>query len=260
MTRAIGDIMPGLPTKDAAAYLTAHLSLMATDPGRLPAYVEHSARYGNDAKTIFAFVSTHKPDDVRLTSALFLGYQRGIERKGGRFDKPETDFAEQLVAKGVADTDSATVQRCFDIATGLRLKVSIAPISAFALRKDRHENQRAAAFSALMALDSAQAVSLIGKVLANPDEPVAAREKAAQALGAAGSPAALADLVSALEKAPARMQTTIAAALAGNRRGAELLLKTIATGKASGRLLQNRIVQTKLIESRLPKVAERIAS
>ncbi len=211
-------------------------------------------------KTVFDFVSKHKPDDVRLTTALFLAYQRGMQLKGGlRFDKADLDFAQQLVSKGLADTDPFTIQRCFDIATGLRLKSGFDPVAAFAARKDRHENQRAAAFAAMLALDAKAAIPQIGNVLDDASQPVAAREKAAQALGAAGSPEALKLLVAVIEKAPARMQTVIAAALVGKPEGAELLLKTVAAGKASGRLLQNRIVQTKLRESRLPKVDERIA-
>jgi putative heme-binding domain-containing protein len=260
MVRNVADIMPGLPNGDAADYLMAHLSVLAADPGRLPDYIQHATRYGGGAKSIFAFVTTHKPDDVQLTSALFLAYQRAMQQKGGpRFDKADYDFAEQLVAKGVADSDPSTVQRCFDIAAGLKLKPSFEPIAKFALRKDRHENQRAAAFATLLTLDPGDAVTLISKVLADEADHIAAREKAAQALGAAGSQAALTNLVAALEKAPARMQTVIAASLAGRPEGAELLLKTIAAGKASGRLLQDRIVQTKLNESRLPKVNERIA-
>lgn len=260
MVRLVADIMPGLPTKDAGDYLTAHLSMLASDAGRLPAYVEHAARYGDGAKTLFAFVTKHKPDDVRLTTAIFLGYQRGLQQKGGpRFDKPDFDFAEQLVAKGVTDSDPGTVQRSFEIAAGSKLKPSFEPIAKFAVRKDRHENQRAAAFGTLLALDADKAITLISQVLADADEPIAAREKAAQVLGGAGSPAALASLVAVLEKAPARMQTVIAASLAGKPEGAELLLKTVAAGKASGRLLQDRAVQTRLNESKLPNVGQRIA-
>ena len=47
--------------------------------------------------------------------------------------------------------------------------------------------------------------------------------------------------------------------MAGQQAGADHLLKAVAAGKASGRLLQERAVQARLNESKLPKVGERIA-
>src|SRR5205807_2574676 len=45
----------------------------------------------------------------------------------------------------------------------------------------------------------------------------------------------------------------------GQPAGADQLLKAVAAGKASARLLQERAIQTKLNESKLPKVADRVA-
>src|SRR5262245_61591863 len=88
LIRLVGDIMPGLPTKDAADFLTTHLATLAADGGRLPAYVEHASRYGDAHKTVFKFVTTHKPDDLGRTLGLFRAYQRGLEQKGGvRYDE-----------------------------------------------------------------------------------------------------------------------------------------------------------------------------
>lgn len=260
MVRAIADVVTGLPTMDAADYLTSHLSALAQDTERLPAYIEHATRHGDGAKTVFAFITKHKPEDVRLATAMFLGYQRGFQQKGGpRFEQSDVDFAEKLVAKGLGDSDGNTIQRCFDIAGGMRLKSNFDGIAKFAARKDRHENQRAAAFGTLLALDAEQGTAVIAKVLNDNDEPIAAREKAAQALGGANQ-AARTHLIKALEHSPARMQTVIAAALAGRAEGAEQLLTAIAAGKASPRLLQDRVVQTRLNESKLADVGNRIAS
>jgi putative heme-binding domain-containing protein len=260
MVRLVGDIMPGLPTKDAADFLTTHLATLGTDGGRLPAYVEHASRYGDAHKAVFRFVATHKPDDLRRTLTLFRAYQRGLEQKGGlRFDEPDYAFAEKLVARGLADSNGQAVQASLDIAAGMKLKASADAVAGLAMRKDRNENQRLAAFISLAAIDPDRAMTLAGKVLADPDEPVAAREKTAQVLGGIGSPAAYTHLVAALEKAPARLQTVIAASMAGKPEGAEQLLTAIAAGKASGRLLQDRAVQTRVLESKLPKANERIA-
>jgi putative heme-binding domain-containing protein len=260
MVRAIADVVTGVPSKDAADYLTTHLSALTNDLDRLPAYIEHAARHGDGMKTIFSFVTTHKPDDVRLSVALFHAYQRGLQQKGGpRFDKADYEFAEKLVAKGLADSDAATNLRCFDMANGLKLKGSLELVSEFAARRDRNENLRAAAFSTLLALDAESGVSRVGRVLSSGDEPIVVRERAAQALGTVGTKAAYTELLNALERAPARLQTVIAASLAAKAEGAEVLLGSVAAGKASARLLQDRFVQTRLRESRVTRVDERIA-
>lgn len=260
MQRQVAGVMLGLPTTDAADYITAHLPELATDPGGLSVFVEHASRFGDAHKAIFHFVTTHKPADVRLTVAMFAAYERGLQQKGGiRFDHDDTAFAEGLIAKGLGERDGQVVQACLDLATSMKLKASAGPIREFAMKKTAPVAQRGAAFAALLNLDPVAGGPLLGKVLADADERVEVRERVAQALAATQTPAAYSELVAALEKAPARLQTGIALAMAGHQAGAEHLLKAVAAGKASGRLLQERAVQARLNESKLPKVGERVA-
>jgi putative heme-binding domain-containing protein len=260
MQRQVAGVMLGLPTTDAADYITTHLGDLAAEPGRLPEFVQHASRYGNAHKGIFQFVCTHKPKDVRLTVSMFAAYERGLQQKGGiRFDQDDLAFAEGLVVKGLGERDGQVVQACLDLATAMKLKPSAGPIREFALKKNAPVPQRGVAFAALLNLDPVQGGPLLGKVLTDADERVEVRERVAQALAASQTPAAYSELVAALEKAPARLQTGIALAMAGQQAGADHLLKAVAAGKASARLLQERAVQTRLHESKLPKVAERIA-
>ncbi|HEX3149356.1 MAG TPA: c-type cytochrome [Gemmataceae bacterium] len=259
LQRAVADVLLGLPTKDAADYLTANLANLP-DPKMLPTYIEHASRFGDGAKPIFQFVTTHKPDDLRQTVAMFAAYQRGLQQKGGpRFDKDDTDFAEGLLGRGLKDVDGQVVQSCLDLATALKLKSAADGVRDFAMQKDRPDAQRGAAFATFLAVDPVRAGPIVGKVLTDADERIEVRERAAQALAGAASPATYAELTGALEKAPARLQTSIAIAMAGQAAGADHLLKTVAAGKASARLLQERAVQARLNESKLPKVGERIA-
>ena len=134
-------------------------------------------------------------------------------------------------------------------------------MSEFAARSDRHENQRAAAFATLLAVDPDQGVPLVGRVLAECGRAGrSSASRAAQALGTRRHAAPrMRNCSTRLEKAPARLQTVIAAALAGKPEGAEQLLGRSRPGKASARVLQDRAVQTRLNESKLPKAAERVA-
>ncbi|HVK11188.1 MAG TPA: c-type cytochrome [Gemmataceae bacterium] len=257
--RLIADVALGLPTIDAADYLTNHLAALAGD-GRLPAFVEHASRYCDGAKAIFAFISSHKPDDVKRSLALYQGYVRGLQQRNTRFDAADAAFAERLVAKGLDSRDPQVLQSCFDVATAMRLTAAVPAVATFAVRKDRPDAQRGAAFAALLALDPGKGVREVARVLNAADEPIAVRERAAQALGAFASPEAAAQLLAVIEKAPARLQTVAAAGLATKAAGAEQLLKAVEGGKASARLLQERAVQTRLTESKLPNVGARITA
>ncbi len=259
MLPTIADVATGLPTPEAAAFLSDHLTELTSDAGRLPAYVEHASRYGDGAKPIFAFVTKHKPDDTKLALALFQAYTRGLQQRNNRFDEGDIAFAEKLVARGLKESDPQAIQSCFDVSTALRLKSLYGDVASFAARTDRNEGQRAAALATMVALDPVAGVVAAAKVLADADAPIGMRERAAQSLGVAGTKEAVAALLGMLERAPARLQTVIAIALASKPDGADQLLKTIAAGKASGRLLQDRTVAARINESKLPKAGERVA-
>ena len=96
-------------------------------------------------------------------------------------------------------------------------------------------------------------------MLAEADAPIELREAAAKLLGQANKPETQAQLLQALPAAPARLQTAIAAGLAGSREGGEKLLEAVAAGKASARLLQEKAVETPLNGSKIPDIKERLA-
>jgi putative heme-binding domain-containing protein len=78
-------------------------------------------------------------------------------------------------------------------------------------------------------------------------------------LGQTGTDAAREALVAVLTTAPARVQGAIAGTLAGNKDGAAALLAAVAGGKASARLLQDRAVETRLRETRIDGIEQRLA-
>lgn len=256
-TRVIAEIALGIGTMQSAEFLMLHLKDLSQS-SQLSAIVEHAARHGDEAPALFEFIKTHSPTNVRQTVILFQGYQRGLQQRGTRFDKNDIELANTIVLDGLADSDPKTIQASLDITSAMRLKASYDVVTKFAMRKDRDVNQRAAAFSTMVNLDATQAVVQLGKILNQADEAVAVREKAASVLGTIGTPAANAQLLNAIATAPARLQTGIATALATRGDGADLLLNAVKAGKASARLLQERPVQVKLIETKLPNVQSRI--
>src|SRR5262249_43280966 len=84
-------------------------------------------------------------------------------------------------------------------------------------------------------------------------------EHAANLLARLNQPAALDLLVEGLKTAPARLQTVIAMGLAGSKAGAEHLLRAVAAGKASPRLLQERAVEVRLQQAGIAGLPKRLA-
>src|SRR5262249_20287372 len=121
------------------------------------------------------------------------------------------------------------------------------------------EQVRLAALDALAKIDAGKHAGTLGKVLAEPRNSFAVRERAANLLAGANQDATRDQLVAALPVAPARLQTSIAAGLALSREGSQKLLDVIAAGKASPRLLQEKAVVVRLDGHRLPGMKERVA-
>jgi putative heme-binding domain-containing protein len=260
--RAVADVSLGIHSKEAAAFLTGHVGTEAVDRGRLPDFLQHMARYGDkDTVAKLPTLLTEKlPQAVPQQAAYLLAIQRGMQQRGEALSPELVKLAETVARRGLEGNDAGVFQPSIELAGALRLATLFEPLVQFARRTERPEAQRGSALQALGAINAAKATPLLGKLLVDAAEPIGLREKAAQVLAAVNQPAAQAELVNALATAEARLATAIASGLAGSPRGAEQLLDAVEKGKASARLLQDRQVQQRLIESKLPRAAERVAA
>jgi putative heme-binding domain-containing protein len=141
----------------------------------------------------------------------------------------------------------------------LRLERHQRLLTDMASRRDRPEGQRVAAIKALAAIDVRRHAGVLGNIAADPDAPLPLREQAILILALANQPETRAQLLQALPVVPARLQNATASGLAGSREGAEKLLEAVASGKASARLLQDRIVSLRLQQAKVPGLKERLA-
>ena len=101
---------------------------------------------------------------------------------------------------------------------------------------------------------------LLRALLVSSQATLELRESAAITLANLERPDAQAAVLEALPTAPERLQSTIAAALARRREGAEALLKAIEAGKGSARLLQERRVVIGLENAEISRLNERIGA
>jgi putative heme-binding domain-containing protein len=119
-------------------------------------------------------------------------------------------------------------------------------------QKGGNANTRAAAATALATIAPADAASASRVVLDDAGEPIALREKVAEALGVANDNAARATLIAAFRTAPARLQTALATALATTPEGSAALLDAIGKSTAPATLLQQPKLVEKLAAAKLP--------
>jgi putative heme-binding domain-containing protein len=259
--KAIADVAPGVPTAESAAYLVQHLQKLGGDLRQLLTLIHHIARYGDAAtsRQLLALVRAHHPDQLGKQAALFQSVEQGVQERGAALDADALAWGKELTDKLLASSDGGEVRTGIRIAGSLRLKDTQPKLTAIAGEKSPLEHLRIEAVKSLALLDERKHVPLFGRILADAAEPVALREETAHALARLNHEDALGQLVHALPLVPARLQTIIAADLAGTRAGGEKLLEAVATGKASARLLQERFVEVRLAGTKIPKLKERLA-
>jgi putative heme-binding domain-containing protein len=257
--RAVADVAPGVPSAAAADYLLRHVARWPEDRNRLVHYVHHIARYGaGDVEAqLLALVRGRKPDDLGEQVDLCRALAQGAQERGRGVGPAARAWALDLARHLLVARDGGQVHSGIDLATALKLETLQDRLVVLAVTGP--ENERIAALNALVTIDPKNHVPLLGDVLADAGQAPAVRDQAANLLARINQPEALAELAQVVPAAPARLQTTIAMALAGSPAGAEKLLQTVAAGKASARLLQERPVEARLVASKLPGVAEWVA-
>jgi putative heme-binding domain-containing protein len=156
-------------------------------------------------------------------------------------------------------TVSERAQAAADLARSLRIN-DVEPEFARLLESNStEENIRAAFAKTLLALNAKAHLGSAAKILGDVNESVSLREGVGQALAELNSTEGAAAVSGAIQSAPQRLQSKLAAALAGTPTGAAALLNAIAAGKASARLLQEKSVVERLKNSKLAGANERLA-
>jgi putative heme-binding domain-containing protein len=148
-----------------------------------------------------------------------------------------------------------------DIAATLHLTELEGAVAKVLGNKAADVEARTAAAKALPSLSATGAVhteELLG-VLSDGSAPGALRDAAAVALAQNPTPEVTGAFVEAMRTAPNKLQLSLAKSLAGSGPGAEALLKAVADGKASPRLLQDSNLRERLNVSKPADLNARIA-
>ncbi|HEY1858906.1 MAG TPA: HEAT repeat domain-containing protein [Gemmataceae bacterium] len=255
------DIALGAPTPESAAFLLAQVVNLHDNRPQMINAIHHVARNGgaeNVAKLV-AFAMKDNPGDLEYQSALFHAIEQATQERKGKLSDDAHAWAADLTGKLLASAKPNEVLAGITLAGSQQLASSSDKLAAIAANAKVPENQRVAAFNSLATIDAKKHTAALGGILADANEPLQIREQSALVLARLNDDEAQKALLDALPAAPARLQGTIAVALASNKTGADKLLDAVQAGKASARLLQERPVEIRLGQSQLPNLKERIA-
>jgi putative heme-binding domain-containing protein len=258
--RDLADVATGVHTTQAAAYLLDHLKHYEEPMDNRLRYAHHIARYGApELMTALVAWAAGKPRSPAAELETLRAIQQGAQERGVALHEEARRQGARLAGQLLRSADPAEVTLGIDAVRDFGFRAMQADLKQVVGRRDLADEPRIRALAALSAIDPRANLATIAAVLADGSLPVEIRAGAAGLLGTINRPEAQAALLSNLPTAPDRLQSAITAAVVRRREGANALLQTIAAGKASARLLQDRGVTIILESSGLPGVRERIS-
>jgi putative heme-binding domain-containing protein len=255
----LAEVSLGVPSAESAAFLLARLQAVPGLPRRA-AYLHHAARYMAPERLadVYSFAlglhDAGRDEQVPLVRAL----GQGTQERGAALPAEINAWASRLTRELLAADAEAQVQHGIELARDFRLPL-FDELAQCAARGARFEQLRPVAIDACVANDAARAVRLLDGILADASEPLKLRQHAAMALARVNDQTSRDVLLRELHIAPAGLALQIAAALSDSAPGAEALLAVVEAGKASPRLLQERVVLTRLQQHDLPEMEPRLA-
>ncbi len=108
----IADIIPAVPSADAARYILAELPRLGTDSTKVSALLQHAARHGDasSAGTIAAFAREKFAADPTMQLALLKSVQSGLGQRGASTPEAVVDWGRTLAGQLVDSLATASAE------------------------------------------------------------------------------------------------------------------------------------------------------
>jgi len=250
----IADVAVAVPTAESAAFLLTRVQAGPLDPK----LCEYIGRYGDEATEEALLAGLDRAKSESATSVALAAFVRGLLIQKGNLRAKLAAPIIRICLTGIEHRDPAATAAAIEVAGALKLDELFEGLTKFAAQNDRGLPLRGNALAALLSINSAKALPIVSRTLTDSSAPPALRDRAAQSLAGSNQPAARDALIATLQTAPTSLATVIATALAGSPASATALLDAIKAGKASPRLLQEKVVSTKLLAIERGKLKPRI--
>jgi putative heme-binding domain-containing protein len=254
------DVLLGIRQPDAAAYVLEALKAGRFEKNRLGEFVHFVTRYVADDNwgAVADYVLSWQHADVAEQLSVFRSFGLATAERGGQIPAPCLPWARRLAAQLVNSNEQGQLVPGMELVGALHLKELYEPVAAIAMSAQRPAELRVAAIRACVASADPRRLRLLDTLLGNPEEDTFMRRAAALALSTINTDEARELLLTRLQTAHHLLAADIAAALAGTRTGAELLLSMIGDGKASAWLLREPAVQRRLEIANVSNLAARV--
>ena len=268
-SRAIADAASGIATPGAARLLLAHLQRVAEPRERMVHYLRHVARYAPAAETepLPGLVQRAVPTDLDLQIDLHEVARTGIAERGEVPPASMRAWSELLVAHYLNPAYGAGLkanevtrrrQQAARIAGDLRLRSAEPDLLTLFADAKSEPAARVAAGRALLAIDRARHLPLVGGALTDAAAPGPMREELVAALAAA-APEGLPPLARALDAPSARLRERITYALAGSPAGAQLLVDAVRGGRLPAQALSDATLRERLVAGKPDAIRSAVA-
>jgi putative heme-binding domain-containing protein len=248
----------GIPSADSAVVVLSYLQDMES-PSRLNEMLGHVIRHLPAARLSegFKLVERLVNDPSPQQRTVLVGVHQALQARGMPTPDAIIGRANSVARKLLSSGRARQVSQAAELAREMKLKAVRPELEQIAI-SNKFPGVRPAAIDACVACDSAGSVPMLATIAASAAEPMALRQKSAQALATINNEAAHRELVALLAYAPATLAGDLAAGLAGSVRTAEMLVHAIETGKASAHVLQNAQVAVRLKQIQDAGLQERI--
>lgn len=105
----VADILPAVPTPEAARYILSNLPQLGTDSAKIGALLQHAARYGDaeSAPAIARFALDRYAADPAMQLTLIKSVRSGLEQRGAATPDAVADWGRQLAVKLLDEVGAA---------------------------------------------------------------------------------------------------------------------------------------------------------
>lgn len=258
--RALADVCLGVHNQPSASFLQSYLKRFDESPERTRAFVHYIVREGGPGTVPWAIQFAVKKfgDSTAAQGVLLKTILQANQERGVQLAEADRKELEAVVFRFLAAENSGTWAVGAELAGAIRLAKVQPDLLALVRSAIVPATLRKTCVNSLIQIDAQKAIPALEPLLLNEGEAITIREQVANALAATNNPAAHNALVKALEKSPARLQTTIALGMAGSPQGGARLLQAIEAGKASRHLLQIRTIEVRLASAKIGNVKNRL--
>lgn len=252
----LADVSLGVPTPEAGAYLLSHLVTGDVARDQIGPMLHHAARHvaAEQVPSIYGYAEVFQEADLPLQLAVVRAMHRAAQERG---DKPATGVMRwgQNLTRTLLATDHIDRARDgIELAQELRLADTFDDVASAAASRAKFSDLRPAAIDACLHVDKGRSIELLTALLGDPAEPLAIRQKAAQALATINNDATRTEFVRLMATAPERLAVELAVGLAASPEGAQLLFDAVRGGKTSGQVLREQVVAARLNAHKRPDI------